>query len=125
MKVIVRVDSPGVEAATKEVALPEIAPIEPLRVGTQESLHSVPEICVRRSDDQMRVRIHQAVRKTGPLAANDDPLEPNQEVSAILIVVRDRSACIALGNDVVVRAGCLVSGWSGHSHRVAATSPFG
>jgi hypothetical protein len=82
------------------MAVAAVAEIEPLRVAAVQVLHSARELLLRRLDDEVVVRPHQADGVHAPAVAVDALLEEAHEGVAVGIVAEDERAEDAARRDV-------------------------
>ena len=82
------------------MAVAAVAEIEPLRVATVQVLHAARELLLRRLDDQVVVRPHQADRVHAPAVPVDALLEEAHEGVSVGIVAEDERAEDAARRDV-------------------------
>jgi hypothetical protein len=99
-EVLVGVDHPGREAPAPEVAVTAVAEVEPLRIATVQVLHPARELLLRRLDDEVVVRPHQADRVHSPAVPVDALLEEAREGVAVSIVAENERAEHAARRDV-------------------------
>ena len=119
---ILVLDSSGVEATTKEMALSFVSVIEVLRVRPEEPLHPDAEVWPRRSYHEMDVRIEQAVRQARPLVALYCPPHPSYERRSIDVVGDDGRAGVTFRDRMMDAPWDIFSRAPSHEYRMALRS---
>jgi hypothetical protein len=76
-------DDPGDEAVLEEVAPPLVPAVEAAGVRAVQALHAAGDPWLRRLDDHMVVRVHQADDMTDPGKALDRRCEQVEEVGTV------------------------------------------
>ena len=93
-------DEPRSEAALEYMAAAAVALVEQLRVAAVQPLHARGEVRGRRLDDEVVVRVHQAVPVDGPAELACHHAQQVQEVDAVDVHAEDRCVTDAVGCDV-------------------------
>jgi len=81
--------------------------------------HTEVEVRLRRLDDQVVVRSHQAVGMEPPEVAACDAPQQVQEEAAVIVLAKEERTAIPDGRDVVVGAGNQLSVRAAHPPTVA------
>lgn len=103
------------------------APVEGLGIDAVQVLHAACEIRLRRFDDEVVMRRHEAVGVETPAEPSRDALQQIVEPASIELVTDDRASCDSARPRVVVGVRALDSVCSRHrsdgSRYVVALSP--
>jgi len=89
-----------VEPALEEMPATPVATVEDLRVAAVEALHPGGKPLRRGRDDDVVVRVHQAVRVDIPAELLGDRLQQIEEVEPIDVLAEDRRRTDAVRRDV-------------------------
>src|SRR3954454_20988083 len=79
-------DALGLEWSLEEMAIPAMATLEVARVRAQQALHPVAEVRLRRTDDDVEVVPHQAVRMDFPAVGLDDAFQDREKDLTIAVI---------------------------------------
>src|SRR4051794_3526813 len=72
-------DALGLERSLEEMAIPAVATLEVARVRAQQALHPVAEVRLRRTDHDVEVVPHEAVRMDFPAIGLDDSFQDREK----------------------------------------------
>ena len=106
---LVRRDPFRVEATVEKISVSFVSLVEVSGVRRQEPLH--PDAEVRRwcTDQQMEVRVQDAVGEARPPISPDRAPDARQQLFAIVLVSHDRLAAAPFRDDVMKRSGYVLS----------------
>jgi hypothetical protein len=93
-------DDPRSEAALEHVPAAAVTLVEELRVAAVQPLHARGEVLCRRLEDEVVVRVHQAVPVDDPAELARHHAQQVQEVEAVDVDTEDRCVTDAVGRDV-------------------------
>jgi hypothetical protein len=99
-----------------------MAPVETLRVASEEPVHAGRESALRSLDLQMIVIAHQAVVVENPSRADDLLGEKVEEELAVAIVVEDGDSIVAARHHVMSCAGILDARLPRHTQAEATSA---
>jgi len=91
---------PRTEATLEQVATATVAVVEKLRVSPVQRLHSRGELRCRRRNDDVVVRVHEAVSVDRPTEPIGNDREQIEEVEPVHVVPEDRRRTDPVRGDV-------------------------
>ena len=119
---LVRRNSFGVEATVEEISVSFVSLVEVSRVRRQEPLHSAPEVPRWSTDQQMEVRVEDAVGKARPPMTLDRAPNVCQQFVAIVLISHDRLAATPLRDDVLESSRYVLSWSPRHAAMIASSA---
>jgi hypothetical protein len=102
VQVLLAFDYPRAEPVREEVPEAHVLRVEGLGVPAQQAVHPARELRLRRVQDEVEVRRHQAQRVHAPAEALDAGAEPGEEEASVLVVAENGAAAHATRHDVEV-----------------------
>ena len=114
-QVLIRRDPLRVEATVEEISVSFVSLVEVSGVRGQQPLHPDAEVRCRCTDQEMEVRVQEAVGEARPATAANRAAYACQQFFAIALVSRDRLAAAPFRDDVMKSSGYILSGspWQG------------
>jgi hypothetical protein len=105
------------------VAITPVTHVEAPRIATDQALHSHPEVRLGRHEDEMEMRVEEAIREDRPFEATHDVAESPQQSATIRIVPHDRGPAVPLRDHVMDRSWPLVTLPARHHEQPGDDSP--
>ena len=103
------VDPARPEPVAEQAAAAAVATVVRERIAAEEELHAAPEVRLRRAEDEMRVRGHDAVGEALPAVLTHYRAKPVEQLEAVRVVDDDARVACRLRDDVVESPGGLVA----------------